>query len=329
MLTILILPIVIAALHFGKFLLIPLLFSFFIFILLKSLNEKIITKTQMNHNFSFIVVCSTLIIFFYLLGILIEQNIENVISQSDIYQLNFEKVVTYIESQNLGVVISLSKNIINNINFNFIFSNILNTLTNIAGNLSLILVLLIFILLEEKFLITKFNKLNLDSSFKTIFFKIKNQIYDYFQIKLMTSGLTGVLSFIILFLFSSDLSIFFGILAFLLNFIPFIGSLIAVILPFVFSLIQKLDLINSLFLFITLLVSQVLVGNFIEPKIMGKSLNLSPVIMLITLSILGKLWGISGMFLSVPILVILLITFANFKKTRKIAILISEKGNIS
>ena len=62
---------------------------------------------------------------------------------------------------------------------------------------------------------------------------------------------------------------------------------------------------------------------------MGKSLNLSPIIMLITLSILGKLWGLSGMFLSVPILVILLITFANFKKTKKIAILISEKGNIS
>lgn len=329
MLPILILPIVIATLYFGKFLLIPLFFSFFIFILLKSLNEKIITKTQMNRNFSFMVVCSTLIIFFYLLGILIEQNIKNVISQSDIYQLNFEKVVTFIDDQNLGVLISLSKNIINNINFNFIFSNILNILTNIAGNLSLILVLLIFILLEEKFLITKFNKLNLDGSFKTIFFKIKNQIYDYFQIKLMTSAITGVLSFIILFLFSSDLSIFFGILAFLLNFIPFIGSLIAVVLPFLFSLIQKLDLINSLFLLITLLVSQVVVGNFIEPKIMGKSLNLSPIIMLITLSILGKLWGLSGMFLSVPILVILLITFANFKKTRKIAILISEKGNIS
>ena len=125
--------------------------------------------------------------------------------------------------------------------------------------------------------------MNLDKSYGRIFLKIKNEIYNYFQIKLVTSLLTGLLSFTVLFFFSSDLSV----------------------------------------------VSQLVVGNFIEPKLMGKSLNLSPLIMLLTLSVMGKLWGLSGMFLSVPILVILLIIFSNFNKTRKIAIFLSEKGNIS
>ena len=80
---------------------------------------------------------------------------------------------------------------------------------------------------------------------------------------------------------------------------------------------------------IFLFLIQMLIGNFFEPKLMGKSLNLSPMIMLITLSIMGKLWGISGMFLSVPLLVILLIIFSNIKSTKKIAIFLSEKGNIN
>ena len=333
MLTTFLIPLIIIILYYGKFLLIPLFFSFFIFILLRSLSEKVneksITISRVGNNFSFIMVCTALIFFFYILGVLIEKNILSVISQSQVYQSNFEQFIGYIDERNLKPLISIFKNIISNINFNSIFSNILTVLTNIAGNISLIIIILIFFILEETFLITKFSKMNLDKSYKHIFLKIKNEIYNYFQIKLVTSLLTGLLSFTILFCFSSDLSVFFGILAFVLNFIPFIGSLIAVIIPFIFSLIQNLDFLNSLFLFITLLVSQLVVGNFIEPRLMGKSLNLSPLIMLLTLSIMGKLWGLSGMFLSVPILVILLIIFSNFNKTRKIAIFLSEKGNIS
>ena len=71
---------------------------------------------------------------------------------------------------------------------------------------------------------------------------------------------------------------------------------------------------------------QLLIGNFIEPKLIGRSLNLSPIVMILVLSIMGKLWGIAGMFLSIPFLVVLLIIFNNFKSTKKLAILISERG---
>ena len=61
---------------------------------------------------------------------------------------------------------------------------------------------------------------------------------------------------------------------------------------------------------------------------MGKALNIRPIVLLIFLSVMGKLWGISGMFLSVPIIVILIIIFNNFKQTKNIAILLSEKGKL-
>ena len=100
------------------------------------------------------------------------------------------------------------------------------------------------------------------------------------------------------------------------------------LVPVIFSIVQSLDFSISVLTIVSLIFVQLLIGNFIEPKLMGKSLNLSPIIMIISLGIFGKIWGIAGMFLSVPILVVMLIIFSNFNQTKKIAIFLSEKGNI-
>ena len=73
---------------------------------------------------------------------------------------------------------------------------------------------------------------------------------------------------------------------------------------------------------------QFVVGNLIEPRFLGKQLNLSPFVILICLGVWGQLWGILGMFLSVPITVILMIVFSHFEKTKGIAILLSQNGLI-
>ena len=85
------------------------------------------------------------------------------------------------------------------------------------------------------------------------------------------------------------------------------------------------SLFESILILIMLTFSQILIGNFLETKMMGKTLNLSPIVMIIFLSIMGKVWGVAGMFLSVPILVFLLIIFSNLNSTKNLAILISEK----
>ena len=327
------LPLILISLYFGKFLLLPLLFALLIFLVLKSLSEKLITIKingyGLNYNKSFLVICLSVLYIIYLIGFLIEINLSNVLSNSENYQKNFLLILNFIEEKNLKPFLSTFEEIITNINLNKIFSKTLEVFADMAGNFSLVLIYLVFFFLEEKFFKSKIKKIFINKSSQIIFQKINDQIYNYFQIKIFTSMITGLLTFIILFFSSNDLSIFFGILAFILNFIPFIGSLISIILPFLFSLIQDIDFFSSMTILIFLFLIQMLIGNFFEPKLMGKSLNLSPMIMLITLSIMGKLWGISGMFLSVPLLVILLIIFSNIKSTKKIAIFLSEKGNIN
>ena len=327
------LPLILISLYFGKFLLLPLLFALLIFLVLKSLSEKLVTLKingyGLNYNISFLIVCLGGLYLIYLIGLLIEINLSNVLSNSEKYQKNFSLILNFIEEQNLKPFLSMFEEMITNINLNKIFSKTLEVFADMAGNFSLILIYLVFFFLEEKFFKSKIEKIFRNKSSKVIFQKINDQIYNYFQIKIFTSLITGLLTFIILFFSSNDLSIFFGIFAFVLNFIPFIGSLISIILPFLFSLIQNIDFFSSMTILVFLFLIQMLIGNFFEPKLMGKSLNLSPMIMLVTLSIMGKIWGISGMFLSIPLLVILLIIFSNIKSTKKIAIFLSEKGNIN
>ena len=77
-----------------------------------------------------------------------------------------------------------------------------------------------------------------------------------------------------------------------------------------------------------IIIVQFVVGNLIEPRFLGKSLNLSPLIILIALALWGAIWGILGMFLSVPMTVMLMIIFAHFEATRPIAIILSQDGYI-
>jgi len=71
-----------------------------------------------------------------------------------------------------------------------------------------------------------------------------------------------------------------------------------------------------------------MVGNFLEPKLMGNTLNVSPFVVMMSLTLWGSIWGIAGMFLSVPITVIMLIVFAHSPKTRYLAILLSGDGDL-
>lgn len=155
--------------------------------------------------------------------------------------------------------------------------------------------------------------------------KINNDIFNYFQLKSLTSFFTALLTFLSLEIIGNELAPSFAILSFLLNFIPFLGSLISVVLPSLFSIIQFVDFYEPITTFIVLVLIQIFIGNFLEPKLMGKTLNISPLIMIIFLALMGKIWGVAGMFLSVPFLVVLLIIMRNIRSLKKVAIFLSEK----
>ena len=317
--------------YFGKFLLLPLFLALFTFIIIKLLSKKILifvqkmTKIKVNEIAALLIMLIILFSFFYFFWKILEFNLNGVISKSYLYQDNLNIVLSLFSDSILSKIIPLQE-ILNSINFLTIFSKLLNNFTEFAGNFSLVLIFLVFLIVEEKSFIKKIEIVAGNNNLK-ILKKITNDIFSYFQIKIFTSTLTGLLTFIFLYTLGNDLAPTFGIISFVLNFIPLIGSLLSIILPFVFSSIQSLGFYDPFLTIILLVVVQICIGNFLEPKLMGKTLNISPIIMLIFLAIMGKMWGIAGMFLSVPLLVVLLIFFSNFKSTKKIAIFISDKGN--
>jgi predicted PurR-regulated permease PerM len=73
---------------------------------------------------------------------------------------------------------------------------------------------------------------------------------------------------------------------------------------------------------------QLVIGNFLEPKLLGNSLNISPLVALVSLSIWGAFWGVVGMVLSVPFTVIIIILLAHFSSTKSVAIMLSNKGDV-
>lgn len=143
------------------------------------------------------------------------------------------------------------------------------------------------------------------------FREITEQIQRYIATKFLISLLTGIVVGIILWIFNIDFLIVWAVLSFFLNFIPNIGSIIAIILPTVMTLIQYESIGYTILVSGIITLAQNLIGNILEPKIMGDKLGLNPLVILLSLLVWGYIWGIAGMFLSVPLTAVLKIIISN------------------
>ena len=203
---------------------------------------------------------------------------------------------------------------------------------SIVASGGLILIYILFLFLEQGNFPHKISALVNDKKrekdVRRILSQVRDDIQKYISIKMFTSSLTGILSYIVLRILGVDFAGVWGLLIFLLNFIPTIGSIIATIFPALIALAQSDGYTLVLLVLIGIGALQVCIGNIIEPRMMGSSFNLSPIIILLNLALWGYIWGIPGMFLCVPILIIITITLSHFPRTRPIAIILSSDGNL-
>src|SRR5262249_45690810 len=155
---------------------------------------------------------------------------------------------------------------------------------------------------------------------------INRAVHDYIALKTFVSLLQGGLSFAVLAAFGVEFAAMWGGLIFLLNFIPYIGSLVAVSLPILLSFLQYgEEPWKRLTITLLLLLIQRVVDNFVEPRLTGRKLGLSPLLVLLSLAFWGWLWGVVGMILAVPLTVIGKIILENIRETRPLATLISNE----
>jgi AI-2 transport protein TqsA len=163
----------------------------------------------------------------------------------------------------------------------------------------------------------------------SLWWEVETRIKRYLLTMLLTSGVTGVLVGLVLEILGVKAGWMFGFLAFLLNFIPNIGSIIATILPLPVALIDpELGLASKILVLAIPGGIQFVIGSIIQPKLMGGSLDLHPIVVLLSLIFFGTIWGIIGMFLAVPITAVVKILLERFGYTRAIAELIAGKTDM-
>jgi len=319
----------------GKDLLIPLAVAIVIWFLINAL-RRVIGKVKLGGKplpHWLISTVSILAILGILVGIgqLVATNIALMSEGLPAYSENFKSI-----TDRVLVLLRLEEmpsiaNVMERFNLSSILGDVFNSLTSVISNSVLILIYVAFLLLEQSIFGDKIKLLfkgKRDGQVDEILTRIQVSSMKYISIKSLASFLTGLASFIVLSVVGVDFALFWAFLIFLLNFIPTIGSLLATGFPALMALVQFDTLGPFVIVLIAVGAIQLLVGNVVEPKLMGDSLNISPLVVMLSLVLWGAIWGIVGMFLCVPITVILIIIFAQFDNTRPMAILLSANGKV-
>lgn len=216
--------------------------------------------------------------------------------------------------------------------FGSVLFSVFSYSTDIVSKTVMVLIYAIFFFWEESSFQVKLQKLfpdkeQFDNTYEMIR-KVERSTAKYLGLKTLISVTTGVLSYIVFLIVGVDFPVFWAFLIFVLNFIPVIGSIVSTLFPVVFSLLQFGDFVPGLMVLLFVGSIQFFIGNIMDPRLMGNSVNLSPLVIILSLAFWGAIWGITGMLLSVPIMVIIVIILSKFPNTKALAILLSGDGQV-
>ena len=325
----------------GRSLFIPLLFATFLWYLLNAIAAyyrkimpcyKISTGTckvpTRLYNFtSGILSFATVGGIIYLFATQIEPMLAELYNSTPILQQKLFVFSNYI-SEKTGIEIDM--NLIPNLPQ--IAAYIGSSLAGIATSIGMVLIYLVFMFVEQSSFSKKINAMPLSKikskKLRYILNSIDENMKKYLFTKTFISAATGVCAYILLRIIGLEYASVWAFIIFILNYIPTIGSILACALPIAFALISGTTWHLPLFTAIALISLEIIFGNIIDPKLTGKTLNISTLAILINLVFWGMIWGPAGMFFSVPILAAIYITTAQFSSTRWIATLLSTDGKI-
>lgn len=227
---------------------------------------------------------------------------------------------------------SLRRDLVGQLNVHRVILASVISVASIIGTAAVILVYAGFILSEQKAFANKIARLSEEpakvTQIQQVIRDVNSRIGTYLVMKTLINIALGVSSYVILRAYGIELAGFWALLIGLFNYIPYLGGILGVALPTLLALVQFGEVWPVIAFVLVMCVPQVALGNFIEPWLMGSSLNLSPFVILVSLVAWASIWGIAGAILSVPIMAILVIVFSEFDSTRPLAILLSKNGTI-
>jgi predicted PurR-regulated permease PerM len=331
-----VLGITLTLLWIGQTFLIPLVMAILTWSLLNALADHIckVKVGSFRVPRSLATLLSILALGMVFLGIfqMLASQTESLAVAGPLYQENFSRLLNDLMVWAGIEQLPTADSLFQNINVGTILSTVGSSVGNGLTGIILVIIYTGFLFAEQKVIPSKLSAMvatrEKAEETRLIFNEIATQVQRYIWMKTMVSMLTGVLSYAILKLVGVDFAAVWALLIFLLNFIPNIGSFLGVVFPALLTLVQFDTLTPFLLITLGLGTVQFVVGNIVEPAYMGKSLNLSSLMILLSLTFWGLLWGIPGMLLSVPIMVVAAITCARFEGLRGIAVALSADGSL-
>lgn len=210
-------------------------------------------------------------------------------------------------------------------------SSLFGGLQSFTSNAVFVLIYLGFLLASQVGFARKVTRLFPDRSnraeAKLVFDRIRLGVQRYLWIQTVTGALIALLSYLVMLAVGLDNAGFWAFIIFVAGYIPIIGGAIGSFVPPIFALVQFSVLWPAIVLLVVLNVINFIVANVILPRMQGESLNLDPVVVLLSLAFWGAIWGLAGMFLSTPLTVMAMVILAQFRGTMWIAILLSGNGD--
>lgn len=284
-------------------------------------------QVRVPRGLSIVIVVLILLGFFFFLGFLVNAGIHSFIR---VYP-HFQSRLIYLirDTQNLlNTPLGDARGILPDINWtNALRTTLLSvsgSFLKFAGGVGIILVFLIFLLLERPYFQSKLTNAFDEATRQKvaeIFDHMNIQIGRFLAVKLFISIVTGMEVYLALLVLGVDFPILWGVVAMLVNFIPNLGAFFIVAVTTLMAFVQFYPAVDHpIVVFAVMSVIQLVMGNFVDPRLLGSRLNLSPFIILVSLIFWGWLWGIVGAFLSVPITVVIKIICDNVPFLRPIGI---------
>lgn len=307
-------------LYFTKVFLVPFVLAVFIVFLVSPLLDVLVLKLKFPRPLAVVVsLLLVLVVIVFALGLLTSA-VTSIINTANQYSDNFvatsDKAVAWLKAHEIDVDISATVSELKG-KIPVFLQNTFGPLVSATSWLSLTTIFVIFLLAGR----------NPGTARHGVLGEIDGQVRYYIYLKVISSVLTGVIIWGILAGLGLQLAGVFALLAFLLNFIPAIGSLLSTLLPLPMAVAQ-FDSPTAITLTVLLPgVVQVFFGNFLEPKFQGQAMKLHPVTIMLALSFWGLLWGIAGMLLAVPVTAMTRIVFMQFDMLKPLGELMA--GNIS
>ncbi|WP_170514300.1 AI-2E family transporter [Ruegeria atlantica] len=319
-------------LYAGSAFLIPLTMALLVNVLIIALSDRIIALTRMPvwlANLAGVtVVLAGLFVIMYILGSQATQFARTI----GTYENQFDETVNRVTGWVGNDVTTFIRDNLINIDMSYIARVLLGSATSLLNQFFLISLYVAFLMAERLAFRKKIQLAAGDPKtgieFAAILDAISFSLQRYVGVKTLISLITASISYSVFKILGLEFAETWAVLTFALNFIPSIGSIIAVIFPSLIALVQFESIGPFLMIILGCGTLQFLIGNFLDPALLGRSLNMSTFLVILALMFWTTIWGLIGAFLSVPLTVCILIVFSHIPALRPIAILMSLDGRL-